>query len=186
MAVNGRAYHESRTNQAEALRRFRDGQTIADFQWRRLFPGSRIAPVVDKLRNGHGFDIAGNGSADEPYYMTQPNQAVSRVEVTDAIKKGYYETEHWHETRRQRMDRDNRECVLCGVVDDLCVHHVIYNLFAESMRELMTVCHDCHETIHKDSRLKFPPGVSVTHANLIGVPYVIEPWLQPRTTGMLF
>lgn len=61
----------------------------------------------------------------------------------------YIESPQWQRKRSERMAIDRKQCVLCGSVQNLQVHHVTYErLFNEKMQDLMTVCHGCHEVLH--------------------------------------
>ncbi len=73
---------------------------------------------------------------------------VEMVEVTDAMQSRYYETEHWKRTRRSRLDFDACACRLCGSAHELQVHHWRYDLFAEQLCDLLTVCRTCHLQLH--------------------------------------
>lgn len=61
----------------------------------------------------------------------------------------YIESTQWQRKRSERMAIDRKQCVLCGSVQNLQVHHVTYErLFNEKMADLMTVCKSCHEILH--------------------------------------
>lgn len=109
-----------------------------------------------------------------------------RVAVTEQMKVAYYETEHWRSLSRSRRELDG-SCILCGATDELQVHHICYELFAEHIDDLMTVCKHHHEKIHIHSRIKFPSGVSLTDALSLGFDGVFPEWLMPqRGPGELF
>lgn len=84
------------------------------------------------------------------------------VEVTDEMKAAYYETEHWQIRRRERLAMDEFTCRSCMSTDSLQVHHWVYELFAESINDLMTLCNGCHERFHAYDSVKihFPRYVS--------------------------
>lgn len=178
--VNGRAYHEQVAFQHIALDLLRSGMPLAEYQWKKSFPGSRLPPVIDKLRNAHGFQIDGAGTAETPYYMADRFQMPTRVAVTAVMQAAYYETQWWQQVREARLDFDLRACVICHDDAELQVHHIKYRLFAESVYELITLCKPHHEAIHDDSRLKFPSGMSVEHADRLGVSWEFEEWLLPK------
>ena len=184
--VDARAFNEQVPHQQDALHLMRLGVPISNVMWVRRHPGARAAATILMLRRAHGFDVSGNGSVDNPYKLDDCHQWPTKVETTDALASGYYETEHWKETRQRRMEDDLFACVLCNSTDELCVHHILYELFAERLSDLMTVCEICHERIHRHSRLRFPAGMSVEHADMIGVPYSFEQWLIPPPQGGLF
>jgi len=180
-----RARHERTALQKDALWLLRRGEKLTDVFWKARHPGSRLAPTIEKLRNAHGFEILGDGSINSsnepgrgcPYFLNDTTQMPKLIATTDEIKQNYYETWHWKNVRHKRLEFDSFVCVLCGEEQDLQVHHIVYHLFNEQNSELMTVCRDCHETIHESSRLKFPSGVSVEHVKQIGITPVFESWV---------
>jgi hypothetical protein len=179
-----REFHESETQQQEALCILRHRPlTKISFEQDWAKNGSRLAPAIDALRNGWGFEIIGNGSTRNPYQLVHPNQSPAMVMATRRIKDLYYESEHWHKIREQRWQHDNYRCVLCvascrGAIQ---CHHIRYRLFSESLDELMTVCDHHHNMIHENSFLSFPKGVDLWIAErLLGiVAYEFEGWLLP-------
>jgi 5-methylcytosine-specific restriction endonuclease McrA len=52
--------------------------------------------------------------------------------------------------RRQVLDRDNDQCVVCGTNWRLELHHVVYRSQGGTHDEsnLATLCQDCHRRIH--------------------------------------
>jgi hypothetical protein len=178
-AEKARTHHEKKSARAYALDLLRDGVQLTDVLWKEHRPGSRVAPVVDKLRNAHGFTINGEGSVKIPYVMPIRNQFPALVESTDEIKNAYWSCEHWREMRERRYAYDGHKCVLCGTNANLCCHHVCYRLFSESLADLMTVCDSDHCKIHAAAKLKFPSGVSVEHVRRLGLEVSFEPWLLP-------
>lgn len=56
----------------------------------------------------------------------------------------------WRHKRGERMRLDNNRCCMCGTYNDLEVHHLHYrNLGREDIiKDLVTVCVDCHKKIH--------------------------------------
>lgn len=61
----------------------------------------------------------------------------------------YMQTAAWREKRSERLEMDGYCCALCGDKNDLEVHHLTYDrLGNESMEDLITVCHSCHEMLH--------------------------------------
>ena len=178
--LNGRAYHEQLAFQQIALESLRSGMPLAEYQWKKSFPASRLPPIIDKLRNAHGFKIDGNGSAESPYYMADPDQMPQLVAVTPTMQDAYYETAWWQEVRLARLEFDGYTCVLCRDVEELQVHHVFYRLFAETVSHLMTVCRAHHEMMHEQSRLKFPSGMTTEQANRLGVEWEHAEWLLPQ------
>lgn len=87
---------------------------------------------------------------------------VPMVEVTDEMQSSYYQTQHWFETRRARMDFDKYRCAICQTCDELQVHHWQYDLFAENQIDLLTLCAECHLRIHQYPNVQchFPRSVT--------------------------
>ena len=84
------------------------------------------------------------------------------VEVTEAMQDAYYLTEHWKLKRNERMKLDDYRCCHCKSRQLLQVHHWVYELFAESIEDLMTLCDGCHERMHDYDAVKihFPTFVA--------------------------
>jgi hypothetical protein len=177
-----RAFHESKTQQQEALAILRV-RKLTKSSFEQDWPGSRLAPAIDKLRNGWGFDILGEGEDGDPYFLVNANQSPTKVATTRRMKELYYETEHWKRTRELRYRHDSYRCVLCvdSCRESLECHHITYNLFAEKLDELMTVCVYHHKLIHEKAKLSFPTGLDLPVAErLLGlVAYPFEEWLLP-------
>lgn len=179
-----RSFHESETQQQEALAILRHRKlTKVSFEqdWGKL--GSRLAPAIDILRNGWGFEIAGTGTKHDPYWLLDPKQSPTKVRTTDGLKESYYESDHWKSVRDRRYTHDHHRCILCvgSCRDEIQCHHVTYNLFGERLDELMTVCRRHHELIHDACYLKFPTGIELWVAErLLGVvAYPFQEWLLP-------
>lgn len=178
---SARAFHECTEHQVAALRWLRT-QRLPKVAYEKQHKGARLAPAIDVLRNGWGFDIFGDGSIDNPYFMPDRGQYPKRVHVTDQMKKSYYESSYWCKIRTQRFEHDKYCCVLCTVTEPAAtVHHVKYNLFNETLDELISVCERHHVMIHDNSRIKFPSGCDVSIAEfLLGIPsYSFPDWLLP-------
>lgn len=181
---SARAFHESETKQQEALAILRHRKlTKLSFERDIAKDGCRLAPSIDILRNGWGFEIAGTGTKDDPYWLLNPKQSPARVKTTEQIKNLYYECDHWVSIRERRWQHDNYRCVLCveSCREVIQCHHVTYNLWNERLDELMTVCESHHKMIHDACFLKFPTGVETWIAErLLGVvAYPFEEWLLP-------
>lgn len=180
-----RAPRNAHESQAEAvLNRLRVGP-LTKMEWEATSHGKRLAPAVDRLRNGHGFMVMGSGTSSMPYEMPYPDQMPTLAYVTDTLKAAYYNSRHWIETRRRRLEIDNRTCVLChfsrGCFSTV-VHHTCYELFQEDIHDLMTLCEVCHESIHETCRLKFPSGMKLEHAQILIGDYCFDDWLLPPVT----
>lgn len=78
----------------------------------------------------------------------------------DKESKAFYSSVAWRECRRIVLERDNYLCQLCLKDKTLkpadLVHHIVYlrNDWSLALSEdnLISVCHQCHEHIHKDDR----------------------------------
>lgn len=176
---SARQHHEQVDFQRDALSMLRDGFRLTDQQWRQRHPGSRLPPVIDKLRNAHGFIIDGYGSVESQYWMPDADQPPLRVAVTEPMKLAYYETEHWRRLAQRRRLHDGDRCVICHAMDELQVHHICYVLFDEHINDLMTVCRPHHEKIHQHSRIKFPSGMTPDKVAMLGISYEMAEWLLP-------
>jgi hypothetical protein len=177
---SARSFHQRDEAQCAVLTRLRAGDLLKKSIYEsEVCDGSRLAPVIEQLRNAHGFLIKGDGSVCTPYFMPDMKQMPSLARVTPEMRSAYYTTPHWESVRSSRFEHDSMMCVLCGDSDELQCHHVTYqNIFREQLSDLLTVCSDCHRKIHKHGRLKFPSGISVECAAQIGW-NVFEEWLLP-------
>lgn len=106
------------------------------------------------------------------------------VEVTEEMQAAYYATDHWVKTRFERMSFDLFRCCHCKSSESLQVHHWAYELFAESLEDLMTLCRTCHERMHGYDCVKahFPEYVTAEIAQRI-TGTILE---QERNGGQLF
>lgn len=67
--------------------------------------------------------------------------------------KQYLESDEWKVKREERLEKDGHRCVCCNSSDNLNVHHITYDrLKNESIYDLITLCRDCHEKLHKIQR----------------------------------
>ena len=65
----------------------------------------------------------------------------------------YLDSEKWKLKRQLVFDRDNFKCQICkdNVSDE--VHHLTYErLFQEKLEDLLSICTDCHRTLHENLR----------------------------------
>lgn len=177
---DARQFHERDEAQANVLTALRAGDAMTKKAYEATVRnGSRLAPVIEQLRNAHGFAISGNGSLKKPYRLDDVRQRPTLARVTPEMKSAYYSLDHWRRMKSQRAARDSNRCVVCHLSEDLRCHHLSYaNLFNEPLVDLLTLCDACHERVHQDGRLKFPSGVSVKYAHWIGW-RSFETWLLP-------
>lgn len=177
---DARRFHQRDQQQAVVLHQLRSGERLSKLEWERIAAdGGRLAPVVEQLRNAHGLAIVGDGSVTSPYFMEDARQLPCLARVTPEMKEAYYQTPHWHAVRVARRSLDRDSCVACSAVECLQCHHLTYQrLFAEELRDLLTLCESCHRMVHESCRLKFPSGVEIRFAHLIGW-RGFEPWLLP-------
>jgi hypothetical protein len=181
---SSREFHEAKSKQQAALQILRQRKlTKRSFEQDIQKDGCRLAPSIDMLRNAWGFEIAGTGTTDDPYWLLDRKQSPTKVQTTETIKQRYYESGHWVAMREARWRHDDYRCVLCvGMCrDELQCHHIRYRLFEESLDELITVCVHHHEMIHDAAFLKFPTGVDLRVAErlLDVIAYEFEEWLLP-------
>jgi uncharacterized protein YlaI len=174
-----RTFHERDEAQASVLATLRTREALTKMAYEsRVANGSRLAPVIEQLRNAHGFKIDGDGSIEAPYILVDVSQKPTLVRVTPQMKAAYYMTPHWNKVRMERRARDMSQCVLCSATSDLQCHHVSYDrLFAEPLEDLLTLCSRCHERVHEHCRQKFPSGIAVQYASHLGWKG-FEPWLM--------
>lgn len=99
-----------------------------------------------------GYDIRGDKTIDGDILWSLVRHD-PRVEVTEEMKAAYYSTPHWKTTRSARLAMDRNTCVFCGLGLTLQVHHWRYDLFAEQLHDLSTVCRQCHEWIHENENI---------------------------------
>lgn len=178
--TDARGFHQRDQQQAAVLHQLRRGAGLSKLEWeRRSADGGRLAPVIEQLRNAHGLTIAGDGSLLAPYFMEDVRQSPRLARITPEMKAAYYQTPHWHAVRAARRRLDGDACVACSAVDGLVCHHLTYRrLFGEELRDLLTLCDPCHGVVHESCRLKFPSGVEIRFAHLIGWKG-FEAWLLP-------
>lgn len=175
-----RQFHTRDEAQAAVLVMLRGGALLTKREYERAVgDGSRLAPIVEQLRNAHGFSIKGHGTLDKPYELEDKLQLPTLARVTPDMQRAYYETDHWLETREKRFELDGYKCRVSFSEEDLRCHHLSYaNLFREPMTDLLTVCEQIHDKIHRSCRLKFPSGLVPHLAELIGWGG-FERWLLP-------
>jgi len=66
----------------------------------------------------------------------------------------YLKTEHWQKTRTVALNVGHHECRICARTKQLDVHHRTYKrLGCEDQRDLVVLCHKCHELFHSHGRL---------------------------------
>lgn len=74
-------------------------------------------------------------------------------------RTGYYrkslKSEHWHNIRRDVLERDNNQCQMCGVrrspFSPLQIHHYHYaTLGRERVSDLVALCVPCHKIADKE------------------------------------
>jgi hypothetical protein len=116
--------------------------------------------VIGEMRSrGHIIDTTAVGDAGMTGYIYRGFVAGMK-RVSKSVKEKYYSTAHWKRTAFLRKEMDGFQCVQCKAKGDLETHHCRYNLFAENiLRDLMTLCRQCHQILHMDisgSGVHFP------------------------------
>lgn len=67
----------------------------------------------------------------------------------------YLLSEHWQKLRKKRLSNANRTCYACGSRERLDVHHRTYKRVGrEHLSDLIILCRDCHEAVHKMMKVK--------------------------------
>jgi len=68
---------------------------------------------------------------------------------TNSTFNTYYNSTEWKNTRIRILERDSHLCQACGE-DARCVHHIVYDrLGKENDLDLMSLCTDCHNEVHR-------------------------------------
>ena len=84
--------------------------------------------------------------------VKERNPRVSRKEY-----QRYLDSARWKIIRGFILDRDGGTCRLCnGTAGGVQVHHRVYNLYHETLADLITLCDTCHALFSKHRRL-VPP-----------------------------
>lgn len=83
-----------------------------------------------------------------------------RAAVKEDEQSAYYHSPHWRAKRQERLAFDNYRCCQCHSTTDLHVHHWRYDLFAERLEDLTTLCKVCHAKVHDELPIHFPRFVS--------------------------
>ena len=61
----------------------------------------------------------------------------------------YLKSDKWAWYRSKILKRDGGKCTECDNAENLNVHHLTYrNLGHEQMKDLVTLCRDCHKKAH--------------------------------------
>lgn len=82
----------------------------------------------------------------------------------------YYDSIEWLNTRTRIIERDSHICQACQT-DATCVHHMTYtNLGKESDLELISLCTNCHQEVHKRQNL-FPYSYKLTPKEIMTLWY---------------
>lgn len=75
--------------------------------------------------------------------------------------RAYLQTQHWRDTRKERLKLDGGICVNCGKKKrKLEVHHKQYRFWKEDVRnDLISLCRKCHEFVkgpeYKERKKRF-------------------------------
>jgi hypothetical protein len=79
-----------------------------------------------------------------------------------AARRQLEKAEQWQ--RQKVLDRDCEECVRCGEVDDLVVHHIkpVIDGGSDKIDNMVTLCSECHHEAHggfsTESDVVYDPG----------------------------
>lgn len=81
--------------------------------------------------------------------VTGPNKYTNtQMDLDD-----YLHTSVWYKLRAKRLKMDNFRCQRCGAAINVQVHHIHYpEVWGEEdyANDLITLCDECHEAIHKN------------------------------------
>ncbi|MGY5851469.1 HNH endonuclease [Salegentibacter sp. F14] len=62
----------------------------------------------------------------------------------------YLKSDKWQEIRKLVLERDDYKCRKCNIKPATAVHHLTYNNVGnEKLSELISICDECHEEIHR-------------------------------------
>jgi len=62
----------------------------------------------------------------------------------------YLNTKHWVALRSKFKSKQVKECVMCGSIKNLNIHHMTYErLGNENFDDLVFLCKDCHTKLHE-------------------------------------
>ena len=68
-----------------------------------------------------------------------------------------YTTREWLKRRSQILKRDKHSCVKCSSIENLQVHHRIYDItlhvWEYTDEYLITLCKDCHKKTHEEREI---------------------------------
>lgn len=127
--------------------------------------GHRFSTCVQSLRD-QGYIIEKRPTDKRSFEYRYAGR--EEVEKTPAdFQQRYMASRHWKKCREARLAFDGYACCICkklrpSVVLD--VHHWRYDLFQERLRDLMTLCTNCHALIHDNDKIhiKFPAYIPVS------------------------
>lgn len=79
--------------------------------------------------------------------------------MTKQEYNAYLRSKHWRRTRLQKIEEKNGVCEICHKkpksTSVLHVHHLTYkNIGNENMADLMCLCADCHNELHRQMAKK--------------------------------
>lgn len=80
------------------------------------------------------------------YLNCEPLEELKKLSYIEYLQSNY-----WKVKRRLALGRSKFRCQLCNSDKKLNVHHRSYDdLGEEDIRDLITLCKECHEKFHKD------------------------------------
>lgn len=95
-----------------------------------------------------------NGQYKSLYYEWSKNMPYTSTKMPE---DDYLHTDVWRTLREKRLRFDDYRCQRCGTAKNLQVHHLRYPDIwgTENIREdLITLCDECHNTIHEHDQNK--------------------------------
>lgn len=87
------------------------------------------------------------------------------------------------DVRKRVYKRDKFRCRFCGTDVGLHLHHVVYRSQGGQHEDanLITLCHECHATVHSDKKKWMPLLLGVIWQTYMGKRYTVpmfERWLK--------
>ena len=64
----------------------------------------------------------------------------------------YLLSDYWHQTRQEKLKQVGNQCEICGLEDQLQIHHKRYpKRYTElnNLHLLQVLCHNCHHNQHQ-------------------------------------
>lgn len=111
-----------------------------------LFEDIEKLPLWDAEKRGEFYDQNIERSKKKKQYLKKG---------LSYYRDEYLKSDEWKEKRKRILERDQGNCRCCGQkAND--IHHITYaRVYREKDTDLIAVCRNCHEKIHKNGRVFF-------------------------------